>query len=308
MTITLDEPRTIRRFSLAHPTERVDTPCGAAAAVLVCGWMFAADRRVDPHYAWTSVAGALTIVMLSRPIARRGLFRRACIVVVQITAALTVLFTANRALSGWAERAPRFGSASTVASTVLNLVGYHTAAERGLLVIDHPEGLVTIVPSMEKLALVPLLLLWLAWIALRLVRGHRDLFVPSIVGLGATLLVAIARYVVLLAVYVEHDGILSTGTGQAALDLFTSPWITCFFLILAGIAADRSIRLLAHGAAALSAPPPCPDGRRVGSCHRPGRRRGGLCRLLRPGRDREVRPDLDRRPVLWHLGTDGAAA
>ncbi len=186
------------------------------------------------------------------PIARRGLFRRACIALVQIIAALTVLFTANRALSGWAERAPRFGSASTVASTVLNLVGYHTAAERGLLVIDHPEGLVTIVPSMEKLALVPLLLLWLAWIALRLVRGHRDLFVPSIVGLGATLLVAIARYVVLLAVYVEHDGVLSGNSGQAALDVFTSPWINCLFLVIAGVAADRASRLLAKGAAGLA--------------------------------------------------------
>ncbi len=254
MTITLDEPRTIRRFSLAHPTERVDTPCGAAAAVLVCGWTFAADRRVDPHYAWTSVAAVLASAMLLRPIARRGLFRRACIALVQIIATLTVFFTANRVLNGWAERAPRFGSASTVASTVLNLVGYHTAAERGLLLIDHPEGLVTIVPSMETLALVPLLLVWLGWIALRLVRGHRDLFVPAIVGLGATLLVAIARYVVLLAVYVEHDGILSAGTGQAALDLFTSPWITCFFLMIAGLAADRASRMLVKGTAAHAAP------------------------------------------------------
>ena len=129
--------------------------------------MLACDRWTDPYYVWTSVAAVLAFVLLLRPIRRPGCFgapgsRRS-----QLVATVLVLFTGDRALAAWEEHAPRFAAASTFASVVLNLVGYRTAAERGLLMIDHPEGLVTIVPSMEKLALRPFLLFWLAWVVLR---------------------------------------------------------------------------------------------------------------------------------------------
>jgi hypothetical protein len=253
MTTTLDEPRTIPGISSRIVAARDDASCGGAAAILVCCRMFAMDRWTDPRYVWTSVAAVMAFGMLSRPIATRGFFRRACAALVQITAMVAVLLGGDRVLDGWEERAPRFGSASAFASTALNLIGYHTAAERGLLLTDHPEGLVTVVPSMEKLALHPLLLFWLAWIASRLVRGHRDMVAYSIFGLAATLFVTITRFVVLLAVYVEHDGILSGNGGQAALDLFTSPWLTCFFLGIAGFVTDRASRLVAKSAAAPAA-------------------------------------------------------
>ena len=167
MTQVLDQPTTVARITRAGANLR-GRSLGAAAAFIVCGWIFGADRWADPYYLWTSAAVALAFAALSRPITRRGIVRRAWLAPMQILAAIVVLVTADRALAAWEEHAPRFGAASTVASGVLNLLGYHTAAERGLLLIDHPEGLVTMVPSVEKLALRAFLMLWLTWIVLRL--------------------------------------------------------------------------------------------------------------------------------------------
>ena len=90
---------------------------------------------------------------------------------------------------------------------------------------------------MEKLALRPFLLFWLAWTTLRVMRDR-----PPLADLLARrprygALIAMARYIALLAVYFENDNILAGQSGQAALDLFGSPWITGFFLIVAGFAA-----------------------------------------------------------------------
>ncbi len=64
------------------------------------------------------------------------------------------------------------------------------------------------------------------------------------VALGATAVVGLVRYIVLLAAYAEHDDILAGNAGLAALDLFTSSWITGAFLVVAGFAADRGSWLL----------------------------------------------------------------
>ena len=131
---------------------------------------------------------------------------------------------------------------------------------------------------MEKLALaaVPALLARLG----RPTAGPRiiaECVACSIVGLAATLLVGMVRYVVLLAVYVEHDGILAGSAGQAALDLFTSPWITCFFLFVAGLAADRAAGWFADGRRRASpCPTGCPDDR--------ARLRAAIALLARPQR------------------------
>jgi len=257
MTATVNQRRIAPMVLPGQVETSLEIAHGTAAAVIVCGWVLASSRWADPQHFWALAAAALASVMLARPIAWRGLFRRACLAPVQIAAVLVVLFSADRALAGWEERAPGFSGVSTLASTVLNLFGFRTAAERGLLLIDHPDGLVMIVPSMEKLGLRPLLLFWLAWTVLLLVRGHRRAIVCSIACLATTLLVGMARYVVLLAAYVEHDEILAGSTGQAALDLFESPWITCFFLIVAGLCADRVSRLLGRGGRVISPAPRC---------------------------------------------------
>jgi hypothetical protein len=256
MTQVLDQPTTVARITRARAPAGEGDHSGAAAALVVCGWILGADRCADPYYLWTSAALALAFAALSRPITRRRVVRRALVAAVQIVTALMVLFTADRAFAAWEDHVPRFAAASTVASGVLNVFGYHTAAERGLLFIDHPEGLVTMVPSVEKLELRAFLLLWLAWIALPVVRGNRSSVGRAIIGLAAMLVVLLARYVVLLAVYIEHDNVLSANSAQAALDLFTSPWITCFFVLVAALAADRAARPIPAGRAGEAFVPP----------------------------------------------------
>src|SRR5579883_2038879 len=248
------------RPSLAHPLSpdragaALEVPLGIPAALLVSGWMFAFERRVDRPYLWALTLVTLAFFMLARPIARRGLLRRVALASLQLATLALVAFSVDRALAAWEARGPRFGAASAMASAALNLAGYHTMADRGLLLIDHPDGLVTILPSMEKLALRPLLLFSIAWSVLRLVRNHRPAFGASAVGLASTLLVGMVRYVAILAAYLEHDDILAGSAGQAALDLFTSPWITGVFLLIAGLAADHACQWLFDGIA-MAVPP-----------------------------------------------------
>jgi hypothetical protein len=229
---------------------------GIAAALVTSGWMLFFDRRVEYHYLWATLAAALVLLALARPILRRGLIPRAGLAAVQVVALLLVVFSAERALDSWEERWPRFGVVSTLASGALNLLGYRAASERGLLMIDHPDGVVTILPPMEKLAVRPLLLFWLAWAALRIFRGDRRAGASACVGLAATLLVGLVRFVVLLAVYAEYDDILAGNGGLVALDMFASPWITSVFLVLAGFAADRSAKWFIGATGPASAPAP----------------------------------------------------
>ena len=286
-------------------------PVGPAAAVLICGWLLVHDRRIAWPYSWMAVAMALALVLLARPITRRGLLRRIATASLQIAAVLLIFLTSDRALNAWEERGPQFGAASTMASAVLNLAGYRTAVEDGRLLLDHPDGVVTVVSTMEKIALRPFLLLWLAWAALRLVHNNRRWLTGSLVGLATVLLVAMARYVVLLAVYFEHDNILAGQAGQAALDLFGSSWITGFFLIVAGLAGDRAVKSLKKREAVSS---PSRSLWRWRTTLAAGARDGGIERLdlarvdVRSGRPGEGGPNPDRRPLLRNLGADGATS
>jgi hypothetical protein len=217
---------------------------GPTAAVLACGWLLAHGGRAAWPYTWAGSAAVLALILLARPVTRRGVLRRLAAAPLQIVAVLLVFLTADRALNTWEEHGPQLGAVSTLASSVLNLVGYRTAVEEGRLLLDHPDGVVTLVSTIERLAVRPFVLFWFAWAALRLTRDGRRWTTRSLAGLVAVLLVAVARFVVLLAVYFEHDDILADPAGQAALDLFQSSWITAFFLIVAGFAADRLAKSL----------------------------------------------------------------
>jgi hypothetical protein len=115
--------------------------------------------------------------------------------------------------------------------------------------------------------------------------------------LAATLLAVFARYVMLLAGYVEHDYILSPGAGQAALDLFGSPWITAPFLMAAGLAADRGWRLVSGGRALPTLGPPGSRELRIGagSVVLLGAATGFACFFVPPGREKAGRILIDDR-------------
>ncbi len=220
MTATLDLPRAASPVAIDAAAESRDVALGLPAALLVSSWMFVFDRHMARYDLWALIAVLLAYLALARPIAQRGMLRRGWLAAVQLGTLLLIVLTADRTLVAWEERSPRFDVASSIASAALNLAGFRTAAEGGLLLVDHPEGLITIVPSMEKLALRPFLLFWLAWVALRLMRDQRRAAACAGLGLATTLLVGMIRYIVLVAAYIEHDDILAGSTGQAALGLF----------------------------------------------------------------------------------------
>lgn len=67
---------------------------------------------------------------------------------------------------------------------------------RGLLLLDPPDALVTIDPSMDKLAVRPLLLLGPVWLAIGMMRGSQRSS-SAAVGPAAILIVGMLRYVAL---------------------------------------------------------------------------------------------------------------
>ena len=269
LTAPLDRPRVAP--TAPSPDRPASAPAGApglAAALVVSGWILFFDRRVAQPSLWASIAAALAFLALSWPITRRGWLRRFALAAVELVVLVAVAGVADRAIAAWEERVPRFGAASTVASGALNLLGYRAAAEDGLLLLDHPDGLVTIVPSMEKLGARELLLFGVAWAVLWLVRDFRRSAAAAVVGLGVLLAVGMQRYVVLLLIYAEHDDILAGGTGLVALDRFASPWIASGFLVLAGLVADRVARWAVVGEVAGSVAAPVRPGRWgiIGGC------------------------------------------
>ena len=164
---------------------------------------------------YAAIAAALAFVALVWPIVRRGLIRRAALAALQLATVILVVVSADRAISAWEERA--LGSTASRPSPRRHSTCWATA--RGpsvvLLLLDHPDGLVPILPSMETLAVRPFLLCWLVWVVLRLVRNQGRVALAAAVGLAATVLVGLVRYVVLLAVYADHDEILAGFSGLA---------------------------------------------------------------------------------------------
>jgi hypothetical protein len=217
---------------------------GVVAALAASAWTLLFDRRVEHQELWSIVSAAFVLGILIWPTARPGLLRRVALAFLLLVTLVAALATADRVISAWEERCPRFGAVSSVANGALNLLGYRAATERGLLMLDHPDGVVTVVPSMEKLAARPFLLFGCAWVALWLARDHRRAAAASLVGLACLIAVALIRYVALVLVYAEHDNILAGSHGVAALEWFASPWVTCGFLILVGWLAGRAARKL----------------------------------------------------------------
>src|SRR5262249_16921141 len=153
---------------------------------------------------FASVAAALAGVALAWPIMRQRLLNRAARSALMLATLVTVVCTGDRIVSAWEERTPRFGVASAFASGALNLLGYRAANERGLLILDHHDGPVAIVPSMDHLAIRPLSLFVIAWAVLWLVHVRRRAAAAVVVALMVTIVVGFSRYVILLAIYDEY--------------------------------------------------------------------------------------------------------
>ena len=215
---------------------------GFAAALVASGWLIASGRSGGNGFVWPSFVLCPVLLLLAMPFSGRGLMGRIRLSAAHLAVVALLVFTAQRGLARWEEDGPRLTAFAYVSSAVLNALGYRSAAERGLLLINHPDGLVTLSPSPEKLAAGAFVVFWVAWVALLTLRRGLPNIGRWCTGLVITLLVALSRFLIGLMIYIEHDQILGENGGQATLDLFGSPWVTIPSLFIAGLVLDRAMR------------------------------------------------------------------
>ena len=217
---------------------------GMEAAILIVGWLLADEAMDYPILGAVGPVLCLTIclaLLVSRTPGGRWPDRLRFAIGASMLALLGIA-TVAALLRRWEERGANLAVAAPIVSAILNLFGYQAAAERGMLLLDHPDGLITLAPTAEKVAIIPLLLLGTAWFALRLARGDAWKLGVSLLGLGLAAFVFLVRFVAVLLVYLEHDQILLGDGGRAALDFVGSRWTVYPSLLLAGWAVDRFVR------------------------------------------------------------------
>lgn len=233
---------------------------GMEAATLIVGWLLADEAMVYPILGAVGPVLCLTIclaLLASRTPGGRWPDRLRFAIGASMLALLGVA-TVAALLKRWEERGANLAVVAPLVSAILKLFGYRAAAERGMLLLDHPDGLITLAPTAEKVAIIPLLLFGTAWFALRLARGDAWKLGVSLLGLGLAALVFLGRFVAVLLVYLEHDQILLGDGRRAALDFVGSRWTVYPSLLLAGWAVDRFVR----------GESPTPPSRRPGSGNR----------------------------------------
>ncbi len=215
---------------------------GLAAATLTTAWLLITSSQAVPFIVASGCCLALAMALLTWSKTRQTFINKSGNAILLIVVSFMTLISADRLTAAWEERAPQFGLTATLTAPVLSLIGYPAASERGLLFVEHPEGLVTIVPSMEKLGVDFFVQFVCIWLALRLCRDRRRLLeCLSLVGL-TTVAAVLCRFLVLSVVYLEHDDILVGNAGQAALDWLANPYVSIPFIFVAGIACDRLCR------------------------------------------------------------------
>lgn len=212
---------------------------GLTAALVTSAWMFGSGRTGGPYNAWSVSALTLAFLVLALRPSNRGLANRLGIAFAHLTMVVLLMFTVNVGLERWEENGPRVAAASQLAAFCLNVLGYIASAERGQLLVNHPDGLIIVSPSPEKLAAGMFALFWISWVLLRGVRGETLRLGGLISGLGVTIIVGLVRFVALLLYYLEHDHPLVGESGQAALDTLGSHWLIAPALLFAGVVLDR---------------------------------------------------------------------
>ena len=242
MTATLDQPRRATPVATDTVEASRDIALGLPAALLVSSWMFVFDRHLTRYDSWALIALFLAYLALARPIARRGMLRRGWFAAVQLGTLLLIVLTADRALAAWEERSPRFDAASSVVFGRAQPRGLsHGGRARALA--DRPPRGARHDRSVDGKARSPAAPALLAGLGSRcgLVREHRRAATCCRSRTGhdtARRHGALCGSAGGLHRARRHPG-RGHGPGRARTSS-TSPWITGFFLVPAGFAADRA--------------------------------------------------------------------
>ncbi len=219
---------------------------GVVAALMTAGWHFL-DHLYRP--ARPSVAlGAMVLgfLILAWSFMRQSRFRFRLIARLLAIGVLSLacLASADRVLIGLEALVPPLGIFAKAVVPLLNGEGYPAEVTGGELHIVHPEGLLTICPSCDKLSIRPLVELWCLWMVLRIVLDRRRLLTCAAMGALTLFIAALVRFAACVLVYVEYDNILEGHGGYDALSLFSDPAVDAIALIASGMVLEVICRRL----------------------------------------------------------------
>lgn len=243
-SVSTQEPRAETDGNTVESDSQRPVPCparlGVAAALMTAGWSHF-DRLYEPPRPYFAAGAALLgVLVLGVSLIKRG--RSRFLVFIQLLAVGTLcvlcLASVDRVLVSAESRGHPWEVFAHAVTPLLNIQGYPAAAERGALYVDHPEGLVTILPSSEKLGLRPLAELWCLWIVLHIVLDGRRILDVGIVGAITLFLIVFVRFAACVFMHLEHAHILVGSSGFDALSLFSSPAVGAATLIASGLLLD----------------------------------------------------------------------
>jgi hypothetical protein len=234
---------------------------GLAAAFITTGWFLTEPLYGTRRTYLAAGAGVLGLLVLGRIVLKGRRFNTRPALRLLAIAVLCGLCLASvdRLLVPLEARSHPFEVFARAAALVLNVQGYPAAAERGALHVDHPEGLLSILPSTEKLGARGLVQLWCLWLLMNVVLDGRRNLEMATTGAATLLLIAFVRFAACTMAYLEYDSILESNGGFDALAFFSGSLIDGLTLIASGLSLDfvRSKLLARAGNLVQSSPGDC---------------------------------------------------
>lgn len=210
---------------------------GLAAALLTARWAFIDQLYEPPKPYFATGAAVLGFLVLAWALMSgvRFQFQRLLYVLAIAVLSVSCLASADRVFMPLEARAQPWSAFARAVAPLLSVEGYRAGAERGALHVDHPEGLLTITPSLEKLSIRPLMELWCLWLVLHVVIDGRRVLDVAAAGAATLVLVGFVHFAACTLIYLEYDDILLGSRGFDAISVFSSPSLTAMTLIAAGL-------------------------------------------------------------------------
>jgi hypothetical protein len=240
----------------SESTSNIPMMIGVAAALMTAGWHFLDRLYQPPNFYLAATLAALGLLFLAWSLRKPPRFRSAVRVLAIGLLSLLWLASLDRVLISIEARALHLGIFARVVAPLIDHAGYPAGAEGGGLQVNHPDGLLTILPSFEKVGIRPLAELWSLGLVLHIVLDRRRLLNVAVVGALTLTLIAFVRFATFVLFYLEYDHILTDQGGYDALSLFSGPAVGGATLIMSGLALDVIRRRLLRDMRFMPVEPP----------------------------------------------------
>ena len=244
---TVPGPARPRATPPDRPPARPPAMIGVVSGLAIAAHQ-ALDRLYEPPDArLAAILGASAAIALGlttlRPIGRGTIARWVAMVAVCVVlpAGLDRLLVAAEA------RSPHLGVFARVVAPVVDRALYPAGADGGVLRVNHPDGLVSILPSVEKLGIRPMAELWTLWLVLLVGLDRRRLLDAALAGGVGMIVLAFVRFGGCVFLYLETDHILTEAAGHGSLSIFGGPAVGTLTAVGAGLMLDAIRRRLTRG-------------------------------------------------------------